>query len=673
MGPTSAPGRSTVTDGGTAHYGTFYGVVTLRSGGRPVLVVDGNCQAESLRALLDDEQAHAVRSPPVFELTHANLPHLARLLAQTSLLVSHPIVADYRGRPIGTHLVTALLPREARVALFPSLRRSGLSPTHGIVRVAGERTGRLCRTTNLRAVLDVAAGHRERPLTVRAVRAVADLSLDELRQREEAYGTMLESDLISSAGVDAAHTLNHPGNSVLIGVARRVQASLGLSPTAAEPGRVLLGELFAPLTGVVLNTLALDGVPRPSWTVRGEPHDDAEVLRIQHAWLAERPRPCRRPPATRIDPGGFGMELNIRGPAVTSRPQTPFDDGRDRVLLIVGDRAHGVTRLARDLARQPALSGWDRLEVLDGVHADWAQVGRRLRGRPAHLHVTDRLLGDNVQHAVERFAQLAAVAPVSITLHDLPQPSDGNGVYARRTAGYAAMAAAARAVVVNSEHERALWDEALAAWPGAAAAGTPAPDSLQVVPLPLEPPTAPVPLAEPPRLEVAVLGFLYPGKGHAEALKAVEQLPPEVGFAALGGPSPGHEDIAESLLARAATLTRSVRVTGYLDDAALRSELGAVAVPVAAHRHISASGSIGAWLAAGRRPIVPAGRYVDELEDRCPGALWRYVDEPGALAEACRAALEHPQDTWLAADVALGPDTAEVARRYAALLRGVPS
>lgn len=94
-------------------------------------------------------------------------------------------------------------------------------------------------------MLDVAAGHRERPLTVRAVRAVADLSLDELRQREEAYGTMLESDLISSAGVDAAHTLNHPGNSVLIGVARRVQASLGLSPTAAEPGRVLLGELFA--------------------------------------------------------------------------------------------------------------------------------------------------------------------------------------------------------------------------------------------------------------------------------------------------------------------------------------------------------------------------------------------------------------------------------------------
>ena len=321
--------------------------------------------------------------------------------------------------------------------------------------------------------------------------------------------------------------------------------------------------------------------------------------------------------------------------------------------LVVGPDEHGVTRLAL------ALAGADVVRVPTAVGPD--DLGRLralVAGGRTHAHVTDRLFGRSPEQAQAVLTALAEVTALSVTLHDLPQSSDGPRSMARRAACYAAVSRASRAVVVSSEHERALLADCLGP-------GTPAAE-VAVVPLPIdaEPLTLvdrPTP-AHPP--DVGLLGFVYPGKGHLEVLEALGTLPPDVGVLVLGGASDGHEDLLDELAARARGLSRRWCVTGYLPDGELVQRLRAVAVPVAAHRHLSASGSIGSWLAAGRRPLVPRGRYVDELAHRLPGALTVYDDLPVAL----RRAVADPSSTWLAPGTRLGPSTVEVARRYAEVL-----
>lgn len=86
-------------------------------------------------------------------------------------------------------------------------------------------------------------------------------------------------------------------------------------------------------------------------------------------------------------------------------------------------------------------------------------------------------------------------------------------------------------------------------------------------------------------------------------------------------------------------------MTGYLPDAELLRRARRVGVPLLAHQHLSASGSLGAWIEAGRRPVALAGRYTLEQADLRPGTL-TLADRPG-LAGAVRAALDDPDTTWV--------------------------
>jgi glycosyltransferase involved in cell wall biosynthesis len=201
-------------------------------------------------------------------------------------------------------------------------------------------------------------------------------------------------------------------------------------------------------------------------------------------------------------------------------------------------------------------------------------------------------------------------------------------------------------VIVSSHHERSLLQES----------GWAAPDPA-IIPLALTPPTDLPAQPSPTDREVGVFGFLYPGKGHAEVLEATALLPPDVGVVAIGAPSPGHEDLVDELQQRAEAFGRRFRVTGFVDDSALDATLRAVAVPVAHHRHLSASGSIPTWIAAGRRPLAPHGRYIDEFTDRSPGVVATYADSD--LADALRAALDDPARTWLG-DVDVNPSWEDV-------------
>jgi hypothetical protein len=165
-----------------------------------------------------------------------------------------------------------------------------------------------------------------------------------------------------------------------------------------------------------------------------------------------------------------------------------------------------------------------------------------------------------------------------------------------------------------------------------------------------------------------VFGFLYPGKGHDEVLAAMAVLPSSVGFVAVGEPSAGHDDLVDGLAKTAARDGRPFSVTGYVPDDALAGVLRDVTVPVAHHRHVSASGSINTWIAARRRPLVPVNRYTVEHAERHPGTLTPYPDTARGLRAALEYAMAHPDSTWIEAGVGSGSPTSATAQRYARAL-----
>jgi glycosyltransferase involved in cell wall biosynthesis len=332
----------------------------------------------------------------------------------------------------------------------------------------------------------------------------------------------------------------------------------------------------------------------------------------------------------------------------------PQEDG---VLhLVLGPAEHGVAGHALQLAAAagepvchlaaPSPPGAD--SVLDALRGP-------AQSRTVHLHVTDRLCGADPETAAELVERIAAHHPLTITLHDLPQVSDGPAGFLRRSAAYRRICAAARGVQVCSHHEREL----LAAVATCACV---------VVPLPVPrrrmadrvaldrgvPPTVGVPT-------VGVLGYLYPGKGHAEVLTALDRSGrPEVALVALGRPSDGHEWLVDDL--RRLAGRRSLEVTGYLDDAELDRRILDVTVPVMAHTHVSASGSLHRWIGCGRRPVAVANGYTRELAEALPGALTLTTD----LCTALGRALDQPETTWLDRDVELpGIDAAAAAQTEA--------
>lgn len=335
-------------------------------------------------------------------------------------------------------------------------------------------------------------------------------------------------------------------------------------------------------------------------------------------------------------------------------------------LLIVGPAEHGVVEVAETIADR-----WPRLDTAPAVlraagPAD-LHTGSGLRMLTgdvtvAHVHVTDQLFGDRCDRsagAVERLAGelRAAGTALSVTLHDLPHPADEPGRYARRGAAYRRIVQACDGPVLVSSHHEAGLLRAVA--PGA---------DPTVVPLPTlrcPPDRAAAPPSDP---EVTVVGFVYPGKGHDAALEAVAALPAGIGVSALGRAADGHQDLVADLRRRAAELGRRWSVSGYLPAPELTRRMRAAAVPLVAHRHISASGSIGSWLGAGRRPLVPDGPYTRELAERCPGAVTRYRPDADGLVSALRAALADPASTWLVGTEPLGPGPDEVSQAYAAVL-----
>ncbi|MBC7680486.1 MAG: hypothetical protein H7233_16090 [Pseudorhodobacter sp.] len=313
--------------------------------------------------------------------------------------------------------------------------------------------------------------------------------------------------------------------------------------------------------------------------------------------------------------------------------------------LLMGDPRHGVRVYAAGLAN-----------VLGAPSTTWIDPDRPPRA--VHLHLTDRILAADPAAAADLVEQLATRTRLTLTAHDVPQPTDGRG-FAERCAAYRRMLGAAHAWVTNSHHERRLVLEHCDLGDGGVGGGG-------VVPLPvIAPDTLPAARTVVRGPTVGLFGHVYPGKGHVEAVEAVSRLRGPGRSATvllIGGPGPGHEDEVDRLRVRARDLDVGLHVTGWLDDDLALATMRGATVPLTGHRNVSASGSINSWVAAGRRPLVRDNAYARELEQLRPDAHHVYRDSE--LVDELERSLADPSRTWRTGTDAPGPDLRDVARRY---------
>ncbi len=264
------------------HYSDLY--AGPQRDGRPLAVVHGNCQAGALQVLLAGAPAfgwQVVRVPPVHELVTTDLAAYDRLLAAATLLVSQPVRDGYRGLPLGTDEVASRLAPGGVVVRWPVVRWQGLHPYQAIVRAADGAEPPVVPYHDLRTLT---GREPDAPDLVAAEAA----SRAELVRREQRDCDVAVSDLL--AGPDAVHVLNHPGNRLMLGLAHRVQQAVGAAPDAADPGRVLLGGVRAPLEPAALAALGLDpAAARDHWLVDGAPVAAAQVVAAQRAFYDARP------------------------------------------------------------------------------------------------------------------------------------------------------------------------------------------------------------------------------------------------------------------------------------------------------------------------------------------------------------------------------------------------
>ncbi len=446
-------------------------------------------------------------------------------------------------------------------------------------------------------------------------------------------------------GIDM-FTINHPGNRVLVKLARPQQPALGRPADAVDPERKLLGEVTAPVPAPALAAPGLPGSAAPNWRVRTT-SDDAGNTRI-------------------------GM----------TPPDGPAGGGRlDEQIALgwCGPAEHGIPRVARQIADAARNLGFTGTVTHETDPRRLTDLVDRLppATRLLHLHVNDWLFADAHSAADEAVTELvrrlaARGIRLSVTLHDVPQLSDGQALYRRRSTTYRLMAGSAAGVLVSSEHERVLLQEAThEQGRGPLTAESAERTPIGVIPLPIDPmDPAPQP-ARPTSLSVGIFGYLYPGKGHREVLEELGGMDSPVEVVAVGRASDRHTGLVGELTAVASRNGIDFRCTGYVPDSELARQLRRIGIPLAPHTHISASGSINSWIAAGRRPLVPAGRYVTELDQRLPGAVWIY--QPGDLRRKIECAAAQPELTWLPTGLDVGPTTPIVAGRYLNWLRDLTS
>ncbi|MCM3696973.1 WcbI family polysaccharide biosynthesis putative acetyltransferase [Microbacterium oleivorans] len=268
-----------------AHHAEFWGEPREGYG-----VVVGNCQAESVRLVLDSDEVPLVRVPPVYLLDAAATRRLHDLLSGASMLIAQPVKDDYHGLPLGTRQLAASLPRSSRAVTFPIVRFTGLYPFQAALHVPGvEETPPIVAYHDVRTLAEAAGAPVRSRLDRDAVHAEADASLAELRRREASLDVAI-SDVFADPEFDLVRTVNHPGNAVLLALGDRILRALGRSGEATDPGRPLLNSVHAPREDWVIDAWDLDAEPDSDWTVDGRRVAPAEAREAHLEWYRRHPQ-----------------------------------------------------------------------------------------------------------------------------------------------------------------------------------------------------------------------------------------------------------------------------------------------------------------------------------------------------------------------------------------------
>ena len=268
-----------------AHYAGFFGDLPRTDYG----VVVGNCQAESVRIVLDSDDLTLLRVPPVYEMDAAEAARLHEVLAGASVLIAQPVKDDYHDLPLGTRQLAASLPASGRAVTFPVVRFSGLYPFQAVLHVPGtEEDPPIVAYHDVRTLAEAGGIPVRDALGAGAVRAEAADSIAELERREQQLDVGV-SDLFAAPGFDLVRTVNHPGNPVILAIGDRVLRALGRPGAATDPGRPLLDAVHAPREDWVIDAWELDAVPEPVWRVNGDLIDPAEIREAHLEWYRRNP------------------------------------------------------------------------------------------------------------------------------------------------------------------------------------------------------------------------------------------------------------------------------------------------------------------------------------------------------------------------------------------------
>lgn len=280
---TVAPAEAAVL-GRRRHYGEFYGIAPLPESFGVVL---GNCQAESLRLVMDAEDRRFIRVPPVHEMTADDARRLHEVVAAAHTVVTQPVRDDYHDLPLGTRQVAAAT--TARVLTVPPVRFAGLHPFQAAIRVPGvDEDPPLVAYHDVRTLAVAAGLPVSSALAPDAVRAVGRASVDILRERERSTDIPV-SDLFETVTADHMRTVNHPGNAIWLPLGARILDALGAGEAPVDPGHPLLDSVRAPLAAEVIEAWALSDEPQEQWIVEGKLVSDAAVREAHLAWYAEHP------------------------------------------------------------------------------------------------------------------------------------------------------------------------------------------------------------------------------------------------------------------------------------------------------------------------------------------------------------------------------------------------
>lgn len=249
------------------HYGQFYGETPgPDSPDLPFVLVIGNCQAESLRVLLDSTgEISSVRTPAIHEWTQEDVELAGALISRADAVIMQPVRAGYRDLECGSAQLARHLPDHGRMIGVPVLRFDGLMPYQAIIRSPKNPSLNppLIPYHDLR-LLAAARGVAEVPeVSDKALRTLAAMSVEELRRRERAHGTVVVSDYLETHPV--WHTINHPDNATLTHLARKVCEELGVDGQVGDPGRELLGGLDAPVDKHAARALGVTAEGREAW------------------------------------------------------------------------------------------------------------------------------------------------------------------------------------------------------------------------------------------------------------------------------------------------------------------------------------------------------------------------------------------------------------------------